>query len=126
MVVQLFFTGLFLMALLSVSAYGVHSKAAAEKSYISSEESIEHFCLIHLPSDSNPACPIVDRNSETELEEEEVDSDDDDTDHPTTFTDAVVSAKHSEISGLTYLKLFQNHNDVSLFILYHSWKSYLS
>jgi hypothetical protein len=77
-----------------------------------------------LPLGSNDSLPGETPNK-NELEEE-TDSDEDGKEHSHRHLAGGVAYILIESSGLRCAQMVENHHNVSLFILYHSWKSYLS
>jgi len=77
-----------------------------------------------LPFDSKDSLPS-EKTNEKDLEEEEIDDEDGKEYWHRSITPGFAYIS-TESSRLHCRQLFQNHHSVSLFILYHSWKSYLS
>ena len=80
---------------------------------------------IHLPFDSRSTFPGSETPNENELEEE-VDFDDDVKEGRHHSVGTHLAQNSLEFSRLRYRTSLQHGSGVSLIILYHSWKSYLS
>lgn len=80
---------------------------------------------IHSRSNSKPALPCSESSEESDTQEES-DSDEDDDEHHIRTLNQACLLNFPETLSLDYLRVIQNHTGVSLVILYHSWKGYLS
>jgi hypothetical protein len=79
----------------------------------------------HFPFGSKPALPGPEGPEENEIEEE-IDSDEDVNQHIYRSLAPIRIEDSSASLQLRHRTLFQDYPGVSLIILYHSWKSYLS
>ncbi len=111
-----------------VAALGLNLSVDASDSFpqknISSFSSVDNFLKLHLPVESAPVPNDREVPSENE-QEDDLDSDSNTmANEQTSFNifDLVVTENWTA----DYSSFIQNRSSVPLFVLYHSWKTYLS
>ena len=124
---HLIFAVLFVLSLFSnITESGAEVRPADdEKSFVSSAS--HHHGIDHghdLPFRSK-GTPPGEKPNETDLEEEIDDGDGKESWHRS-IASCCIPYSSTQLLRLHCKQLSQNHHPVSLFILYHSWKSYLS